>query len=113
MALAVPFECFRITVNRLWILACGRLIIVPTTARCVNYNECVAIIVSSADIKAKEKRELMAPASLTDYEDNKMKKDNLATLHRYNSKQLLIKKQKVISKILSLQYFSKNFVKIL
>jgi len=55
----------------------------------------------------------MAPASLTDYEDNKMKKDNLATLHRYNSKQLLIKKQKVISKILSLQYFSKNFVKIL
>jgi len=32
--------------------------------------------------KTKDKRELLAPVCLkTDYEDNKMKKDTLATLH--------------------------------
>jgi len=37
------------------------------------------------DCKTKDKREPMTPVYLTDYEDNKMKKDNLATLQLYDN----------------------------
>ena len=37
----------------------------------------------------------------TDYEDNKMKKDTLATLHDYTNNYILINLHKVISNVLS------------
>jgi len=39
----------------------------------------------------------------TDYEDNKMKKDNLATLHCYDNNQLLSNLHLFISNILNIQ----------
>jgi len=41
----------------------------------------------------------------TDYEDNKMKKDTLATLHRYSTNHILINLQKYITVVLNNGYF--------
>jgi len=50
----------------------------------------------------KDKRELEAPVCLkTDYEDNKMKKDTLATLHGYTNNHLLSNLHKDISILLN------------
>jgi len=51
----------------------------------------------------KDKRELFAPVCLkTDYEDNKMKKDTLATLHCNINNHLLSNLHKIISIILNI-----------
>ena len=58
----------------------------------------------------------MTPAYLTDYEDNKMKKDNLATLHHYDTNQLLSNLHLNISNLLNIlenQGFLKNICKIM
>ena len=47
------------------------------------------------------KKEPKTPSLLTDYEDNKMKKDNLATLQLNDNNQLLINLQTNISKVLN------------
>jgi len=52
----------------------------------------------------KDKRELLALVCLkTDYEDNKMKKDTLATLHCYTNNQILSNLHQDISIILNNQ----------
>jgi len=52
-------------------------------------------------ICTKGQRESETPVDLTDYEDNKMKKDSLATLHCYNNKQLLSNLHLIISILLN------------
>jgi len=68
---------------------------------------------STAENKNKDKRELRALVCLkTDYEDNKMKKDTLATLHDYTTNHLLSNLHINISKILNNeqnQWFFKIF----
>jgi len=49
----------------------------------------------------------------TDYEDNKMKKDSLATLHCYDSNQLLSNLQLNISNVLNNKEFQWFFEKFL
>jgi len=64
--------------------------------------DCLVLIVSISPEKTKDKRELSALVCLkTDYEDNKMKKDTLATLLHYGSNHLLSNLQQYISNILN------------
>ena len=54
--------------------------------------------------KIKDKRELLALVCLkTDYEDNKMKKDTLATLQYYVNNHLLINLHQYISNVLNIE----------
>jgi len=46
----------------------------------------------------------------TDYEDNKMKKDTLATLRYYSNNQILSNQDKVISNVLTSQQIRQFFV---
>jgi len=46
----------------------------------------------------------------TDYEDNKMKKDTLATLHNHSNNQILSNQDKVISNVLTREQIRQLFV---
>jgi len=61
-------------------------------------------------IAQKTNGSLTTSIGLTDYEDNKMKKDSLATLLLYNSNQLLSNLHSIVSNLLNSREFKNIFL---
>jgi hypothetical protein len=73
---------------------------VPTAKSVADFHRQV---IAHAGRTRKDKRESVTPVYPTDDEDNKMKKDNLATLHDYDNNLLLSNLHLVISILLNIK----------